>query len=405
MSERALQWRISLVFFLLAAMPGCWVPVLSIVLEAKGWQHLTDWVFVIPSLGAIISPLFLGALADQRINAERVLAGVMLINAICTASAFWFLGSGNSEGWFLVFLVAKSLLGAPAWSLLMAITLTHLAEPERQFGKVRVWGTVGWMMAGWGISWFALDQSPLTGLVASVLGLIAAGCCLTLPATPPTGVASKSLVDILGLKAFRILKDRDTGVYFLTAFLFSIPVAAYYPYSAKFLKVLGVENVATMLSIGQTSEIIAMLLMGWTFRRLRLKWIFLIALGTGVLRYLFYLVPASSGEVSPMQVTWVVLGIFMHGFCWTLFFESGRLFVDRRVETAMRSQAQALLTVWTGGVATIIGVFFSGWLYRWCVEGGGPGWLGFWAILSVLCGVALVVFAIGYRGQPVREQG
>ena len=93
MSERALQWRISLVFFLLAAMPGCWVPVLSIVLEGKGWQHLTDWVFVIPSLGAIVSPLFLGALADQRINAERVLAGVMLVNAICTASDFLVFGS------------------------------------------------------------------------------------------------------------------------------------------------------------------------------------------------------------------------------------------------------------------------------------------------------------------------
>ena len=404
MSERALQWRISLVFFLLAAMPGCWVPVLSIVLEGRGWQHLTDWVFMIPSLGAIVSPLFLGALADQRVNAERVLAGVMLVNAICTGLAFWFLGAGDSQLWFLTFLVAKSLLGAPAWSLLMSITLTHLTEPERQFGGIRVWGTVGWMMAGWGISWFALDQSPLVGLVAAVLGLIAAGCCLTLPATPPKGIPSKSLFDSLGLKAFRILKDRDTGVYFLTAFLFSIPLAAYYPYSAKFLKALGVENVATMLSIGQTSEIVAMLLMGWTFRRLRLKWIFLIALGSGLLRYLFYLMASSGGEVSVVEVAWVALGIFMHGICWTLFFESGRLFVDRRVATSMRSQAQALLTVWTGGVATIIGVFFSGWLYRWCVEGGGPGWFGFWIVLSSLCGVALLVFAVGYKGIPFQEE-
>ena len=107
-----------------------------------------------------------------------------------------------------------------------------------------------------------------------------------------------------------------------------------------------------------------------------------------------------------MEVAWVALGIFMHGVCWTLFFESGRLFVDRRVATSMRSQAQALLTVWTGGVATIIGVFFSGWLYRWCVESGGPGWFGFWLILSALCGVALVVFRdTGYKGVPLQEEG
>lgn len=395
-----MQWRLSLVFFLLAAMPGCWVPVLSIVLEARGWEHLTDWVFVIPSLGAIISPLFLGALADQRINAERVLASVMLANAICTASAFWFLGDGDSQGWFLFFLVMKSLLGAPAWSLLMSITLAHLSEPERQFGRVRVWGAVGWMMAGWMISWFALDHSPLSGSVASLLGLIAAACCLTLPATPPAGEVGKSLADRLGIGAFKILKDRDTAVYFLTAFLFSVPVAAYYPYSAKFLKFLGVENVATMLSIGQTSEIAAMLMMGWLLRRLRLKWVFLIALGSGLLRYLFYLIPVGGEGFSMNLLVWVGVGIFMHGICWTLFFECGRLFVGRRVESSMRSQAQALLTVWTGGVASIVGVFLSGYIYRWCMSEAGLGWLGFWLILSGLCLTSLLVFALSYKGSP-----
>ncbi len=378
--------------------------MLSIVLEAKGWAHLTDWAFVVPSLGAIVSPLFLGALADQRMNAERVLAGVMLANAICTACAFWALGSGDSQGWFLFFLIAKSLLGAPSWSLLMAITLTHLKEPERQFGGVRVWGTVGWMMAGWGISWFALDQSPLTGVVASVLGVLAAICALTLPATPPAGIPSKSLADSLGLSAFKILKDRDTGIYFLTAVLFSIPLAAYYPYSSKFLEAMGVEKVAAVMSMGQISEIGAMLLLGWFFRRWKLKWIFLVALGAGLLRYLFYLIPSGSDESSTGLWLWVAVGIFMHGICWTLFFECGRLFVDRRVATTMRGQAQALFTVWTGGIATIVGVFFSGWLYRWCVEGQGPGWLGFWSILSGLCLLSLVVFAFGYRGQSARVE-
>lgn len=98
MSEGVVKIRLALLFFLLAAMPGCWMPVLSIVLEARKWEHLTDWVFVIPSLGAVISPLLLGAVADQRVNAERVLAAVMLANALCTAAAFWFLSSGDSQG-------------------------------------------------------------------------------------------------------------------------------------------------------------------------------------------------------------------------------------------------------------------------------------------------------------------
>lgn len=380
-------------------MPGCWVPVLAIVLEARGWQALTDWAFVIPSIGAIVSPLFLGAIADQRMNAERVLAIVLILNSLCTIAAFWFLGDGASQGWFLTFLAAKALLGAPSWSLLMSITLTQLKEPERQFGAVRVWGTVGWMVACWGVSWFGLDQSSHVGFVAGGAGLLAAVCCLTLPPSPPKGAIGQSLWESLGLKAFRILRDRDTAVYFLTAFLFSIPLAAYYPYSSKYLKVLGVENVATMLSIGQSSEIIAMLLMGWAFRKFRLKWIFLLALGTGLLRYLFYTLTTWSEMPDAGQISWMLVGIFMHGFCWTLFFEAGRLFVDRRVDSSIRSQAQALITVWTGGIATIVGVFFSGWLFRWCVESEGPGWMGFWLIQSALCFLFAVVFVLGYQGK------
>lgn len=403
MTERGIQWRLSLVFFLLAAMPGCWVPVISNVLAARGWAGLTDWVFVIPSMGAVISPLFLGALADQRMNAEKVLAGVLALNSAFTAAAFWFVGQGDSQGWFLFFLIMKALVGAPSWSLLMVVALTHIKDPERNFGTIRVWGTIGWMVAGWGVSLLALDESPHTGIFAAVMGMAAAGFSLLLPHTPPEGIKSKSLLDSLGFRAFSVLRDRDTGVYFLTAFLFSIPLAAYYPYTSKFLKSLGVESVAAFLSIGQVSEFAAMLLMGWTFRRMRLRWIFLVALGAGTLRYGGYLVAALSGQVLPQtaQIALVGAGILMHGVCWTLFFESGKIFVNRRVERQLRGQAQSLLTVVTGGLATILGVFLSGFLYRWCVEGSGPGWTGFWLILAGLCGVGMLFFAVGYQGQPV----
>lgn len=403
MTDRGIQWRLSLVFFLLAAMPGCWVPVVSNVLAARGWAALTDWVFVIPSIGALISPLFLGALADQRVNAEKILAGVLALNSLFTAGAFWFVGQGNSQGWFFFFFIMKALVGAPSWSLLMVVALTHIKEPERSFGLIRVWGTVGWMVAGWSVSLLALDESPNTGIFAAVMGMSAAVMSLLLPSTPPEGIKSTSLRDSLGFRAFSVLKNRDTGVYFLTAFLFSIPLAAYYPYTSKFLKSLGVEHVAAFLSIGQVSECVGMLLMGWTFRRMRLRWIFLVALGAGTLRYGGYLLAAVSGQVLPptAQLGIVALGILMHGVCWTLFFESGKIFVNRRVEPQLRGQAQSLLTVVTGGLATILGVFLSGLLYRWCVEGGGPGWSGFWLILAVLCGVGMLVFGLGYQGQPV----
>ena len=372
-------------------MPGFWMPVLAIVLEARGWDYLTDWVFVISPAGAIISPLFFGVLADQRMNAEKVLAALLFLSSLCLAASFWFLEKGSSPGWFLFFLCLKSLIGAPAWSLITSITLSQLAQPERQFGVVRVWGTVGWMVAGWVVSGLALDQSPITGLIAAGLGLVAAGASLALPPSPPEGKTGSSLVDRLGLRAFGVLKDRDTAVYFLTAFLFSVPLAAYYPYSAKYLKFLGVENVARFMSLGQVSEVVGMLLMGWVLRKMRVKWVFLLALTAGLLRYLLYAMTTWGEMPSAGLLVGMGVGVFMHGFCWTLFFESGRLFVDRRVVKSMRSQAQALLTVWSSGVATIVGVFLSGALYRWSLRPGGPGWSFFWLVLAALCGGATSV--------------
>ena len=162
-TEKGIKWRLAAVFFLVAAMPGCWVPVIANVLDAKGWADLTDWVLVIPAMGAIISPLFLGALADQRINAEKLLGGVLFLNAASTAIAFLFVIKGNSPAWFLFFLIVKALVSAPSWSLLMVVVLSNIKEPEREFGGIRVWGTVGWMAAGCFVSLFSLDESPAAG--------------------------------------------------------------------------------------------------------------------------------------------------------------------------------------------------------------------------------------------------
>ena len=371
---------------------------MAIVLEARGWQRLTDWVLVMPCLGAMLSPLCVGALADQRVNAERVAASVLILGAFSMAGACWFLGAGDSPLGFILFLILKSLVGPPAWSLVMSITLTHLPNPEREFGAVRVWGTIGWMMACWMISLLSLDLSPMSWMLGAVLSLAAGLFCLTLPSTPPQGEGSQSLSEMFGLKAFGILKNRATGVYFLTAFLFSIPLAAYYPYSAKYLKFLGVQNVATFLSVGQLSELAAMLLMGFFFRRFGVKWTLLFALGSGVLRYLCYAFTTWQGSPEGGVLLWMVAGVLMHGACWTFFFEGGRLIVDREVATSMRNQAQALLTVMIGGVATILGVCTCGALYRWCVESDGPGWGGFWSILFGLTIVATVVFCVGFKG-------
>lgn len=383
-------------FFLLTATPGFWVPVLSNVLRARGFEGVAMWAFFIIPVAAVVSPLLFGARADQRFRAERLLGVIMTGGAVFLFLAFWFLEHGEGPGWFLFFLGVNALVASPAWALLNTVALKNLEDPERQFGSYRVWGTLGWMMAGWVVSLLALDASPKVGQIASGIRLVAGGVCFLLPATPPGGEREFGWKNAVGLGSLRVLRDRDQGTYFLTAFLFMVPLTAFYLHTPLFLRDLGWERVAVGMSVGQMTEVAAMLVMGMVMVRLRIKWILLGAIAFGVMRYAIF---AAAGVVSSAAM--VVGAVALHGVCWTFFFESGRIFVDRRVAPGVRAQSQALLTLATGGLGGIFGTLTVGLLHRWLVLAeGAPGWTVYWLVLTGLCLGSGVLFGLGYRGVP-----
>ena len=392
------RYWIAVGFFLLAAAPGCWFPVLSNVLHAKGWgPGIIEWAFVLPPLAGMLSPLAFAAKADRSYPAEKVLFVVLAGGAIFLFLAFWFLEHSESPVLFLTFLGINALVSAPAWSLLTSVALSNLEDTARQFGSYRVWGTVGWVAAGWSVSWLGIDQSASTGMMASGVRIFAGFACLCLPHTPPRGGASAGWMSSLGFDSLKVLKDRDQAVYFLTAFLFSIPLAAFYMHTPRHLADLGVERVAAAMTWGQVSEVASLMLLGYVLMRWRLKFLLLFAIGCGVLRYGLY---AWGGSID--YVLLILIGVGMHGFAWTFFFESGRVFVDRRVEPGMRAQTQALLTLVSGGLGAGIGTTLVGGLYRWLVVGhGAAGWTTYWWVLSGMCALTGLVFAIGYKGLAV----
>jgi MFS family permease len=396
MPPRGHSGWISVTFFLVAATPGCWLPVLANLMKAQGWAHLITWAFLTPPLASMISPLVLAARADQKVAAERLLFWLVLSGTPFLWMAFAELERGDRPGWFLFHLAVNSLITAPVWPLLTGVALTSLRDREHRFGLYRVWGTVGWMTAGWLVSALALDGSPACGKLATGIRVLATGACLLLPHTPPRAKPAKNWRELLGLSSFSLLKDRDIGVFMLTTFLFSIPLAAFYMHSSLQLEALGHRQVAAGMTLGQVSEVGAMLLMGVLLRRWRVKWLFLFAIGCGLARYLLYAVGASSGGS-----WWVLSGIAFHGLCWTFFFEAGRLFLDRRVEPEMRSQIQALLSLMSSGVGSVAGTFLVGRLHTvWVVDGHGS-WSGYWLFLAAMCAACALLFVFGYQGASV----
>jgi len=382
------RYWMAVVFFLLASAPGFWFPALSNVLTSYG---LGDWklaVFLVPPITGMISPLIFGAQVDQRLEAQKVLGWIMLLGAGFLYMAFHALEQAWGGGWFLFFFIVNGLISAPAWSLLTMITLSNLADPGKSFGYFRVWGTIGWMVAGLIVSASGLDFSAQTGKLGAGVRIFAGLACFLLPVTLPKGEKAKSWKDSLGFGAVKLLKDRDLFVYFFSALLFSIPLGAYYLHTPQHLRELGVTAVSAWMTTAQVMETIAMLAMGLVIARYRVKWILLVALFCGVLRYGFYALD---------EVSWLILGITLHGICWTFFFEAGRVFVHRRVEEGMRAQAQALLGFFTGGLGGVLGILVVNQLHRAIVP--THGWSPYWMILTGMNCVALVIFSLGYQGQ------
>ena len=391
---RGKRFWIAPAFFLLAVAPGSWIPVLANVLRAHGWSEFITLAFLVPPLANTLSPLLFAATADQRFPAEKVLAFTVWGCSLLLYSAFHVIERNGPPALFLFLLTLAAVSATPAWSILSAITLTHLPGDTRNFGLYRVWGTLGWIAGGWIVSALKVDQSPLTGKLAAIALVLTGAVCLMLPHTPPKPASHATWKELLGFSAFRILTHRDVAVFLGTSFLFSIPLAAFYMQTPQLLATMGHQRVAAAMTLGQSTEILALLGLGYLLRRWRIKWLLLTALASGTLRFAWLAMGAAQNSLA-----WVFCGIALHGFCWTFFFEAGRVFLDRRVESGMRAQVQALMTLLTSGLGSMLGTVAAGTLHRtWVVGDLLMGWRNFWMALALVCALCALVFIAGYQG-------
>ena len=382
------------VFFLHGMTPGFWLPALTNILGARGLAGWVPAVFVVPPVCALISPLIGGALADQRVSADRLFAWSSLICAGLLGGAFWCLDAGWHPAWFVAGLGLYSLFSGPSWGLLATISLTNLSRGERQFPLVRVGATFGWVAAGLLTSYvLQMDTSPAAGYVGAGVRLVGGIMGFLLPHTPPLGEGN-SWKSRLGLDAFQLFRQRDPCVFFLVTMLFSIPLAAFYMYGPEFLQVLGNEHPAGTMTIGQVLEVVAMLLVGSVMVKYRVKTVLLWALGLSVVRFGMSAMAGINGDVG-----WHIGGIALHGVCYTFYFITAQVFLDRRVEPGLRGQAQGLLVMVSSGVGPLVGAVVCGYLRAQCVTEAGQGWAEFWAILAGMIAVCFVIFALFYQGR------
>ena len=385
--------RLCVLYAVHACALGFWGVNLGSVLKEYGLEHIVPYAFACSSIAAFISPLAMGALADERMAPERVLRFLGIGSTVFLFLMYTAIQRGWGAGWVLVFTQIHALWSVPTFGLSTSLILSRLNNPKEQFGPIRLWATVGWMAAGIIISSVLhADKSVASGYAACVTWVITIAVTFILPEKRRLELpkSRRSFKEILGLDALPLLTHPDHRVVFVTSALLNMALAAFYPFTVLHLQDLGVGSATMVMAIGQISEIITMLALSAVLTRLRLKWVFLAGIGFGVARYaLFYL------NTQPA----LVLGIFFHGFCYTLFFITAQIYLEQRVATSMRARAQALMILMTSGFGNLFGYLGIGWWRTFCMVDGRTDWPRFWMGMTILTMLVFVFFAIAYKGR------
>lgn len=347
---------LSIMMFLQFFAWGTWFSTLSAALANHGLGTFIGGAYESAPIAAILAPLFLGLIADRFFPSEKVMGVLMLIGG---AIMFAMPGVGAAgQGGLLVWLIlAYMLCYMPTLGLGNTIAFTHIPD-QNQFPKIRVWGTIGWIVAGLLVGilgWSTSFNIFWLGAFSSIaLGVF----CFFLPHTPPPLKGQPlDLRSLLMVDAFKLLKDWNFFVFAVCSTLICIPLAYYYGSTGAFLTQAGFSQAAATMTLGQMSEIVFMLLIPFFFRRLGVKLMILIGMACWVLRYILFAFGA------PDQITWMLLAaVLLHGICYDFFFVTGFMYTDQKAGKAIRGQAQGLLVFLTQG----IGMFFG---YR--IMGGG----------------------------------
>ena len=338
------------------------------------------------SLGAIIAPFIIGLIADRFFSAQKIL-GVLHIAGACF---MYYISTVNNFSSFYPALLIYMILYMPTLALVNAVSFKQVTNPEKEFANIRVFGTIGWIVAGLIIGWMAWEQSSslvntfrLTAIVSVIMGIFS----FTLPNTPPPKAGTKtSLGEIIGLDAIGLLKDKNFLVFFISSLLICIPLAFYYQETNIYLNEIKVQGAAGKMTLGQMSEMIFMFLMPLFFLRLGVKKMLLIGMAAWMVRYILF----AYGDTGSGM--WMLYGgIILHGICYDFFFVTGQIYTNERSGERIRSSAQGMITLATYGIGMLIGFWVAGLTSEKYTIANGHLWKSIWLTPA---GIALVVFLI-----------
>lgn len=412
-SVKALKSRLSLMMFLQFFIWGVWYVPMYPFLDSLGVDATKiGFAYSATGLAAIVSPIFIGMIADKFFPSQIVLGVMHLLGGF-----FLFMASKATD-WssFLPYLLAHLFCYMPTLALVNSVLFQSVKDPQKDAPAIRTFGTIGWIVSGIviGSSFLVGAEESLKFQIPGFLGgpdapedsiglgltnlplLIGAGASMLLgvfsfflPNTPPQMKGQRiSVGDLLGFKSISLMKDRSFSVFIICSLLLCIPLSFYYQSANGYLKAMDINNSEGVMALGQVSEIFFLLLVPFFLMRLGVKKMLLIGMLFWVLRYIFF----AAGSADAQYL--LFLGVLAHGICYDFFFFTGQLYVDKKAPTDIRSQAQGFITFVTLGVGMFIGGNVNGFWTKMQTDEITKeiNWDAVWYFPAIMALVVLIAF-------------
>jgi nucleoside transporter len=388
--------RLSLMMFLQFFVWGAWFVTLGTHLGSIGFTgSQIGYTYLMNNIAAIISPFFVGMVADRYFASQKVMGVLHLLGGVI----LYLSADVTAVAWLVFGLLLYNLTYMPTLALVNAVSFHQMESPDKQFPRVRVWGTIGWIVAGLSITFIQLkfyadvEKSSMPLKMAAIASIVMGIYSFTLPNTPPQNVGKEVTAgEVLGVKAIRLMKERSFLIFVLCSLLISIPLAFYYNFTNLFLNDLGMQKVAGKQTMGQMSELIFMILMPFFFVRLGVKKMLLVGMLAWVARYALF----ANGNLGASA--WMLYGgILLHGVCYDFFFVTGQIYTDRKASRDIRASAQGFIALITYGVGIGVGSLLSGIIVDAFTKNGVKDWSTIWYIPCAFAAVIALFFALTFR--------
>jgi nucleoside transporter len=365
---------------------------MTIYLESTGIQ--IGAVYSALAIATMISPFFVGMIADRFFAAQRLMGVLHLVGGLLL---FLATKITSNTGFYWVIL-AYSLVYMPTIALSNSVAFRQMSDPGKQFPIVRVFGTVGWVIAGFMIARLGIEKTPGTFYMAALVSLALGLFSFFLPHTPPQGKVESSAKSILGIDAFILFRDKPYLIFFIAAVFVCIPLSFYFGFANLYLNQSGMQNAAGKMIYGQISEAVFILAIPFLFNSIGVKKMLLIGMTAWILRYVCF----AFGNMDT-NLWMLYAGIILHGVCYDFFFVTGYMYTEKKSSERIKSAAQGLFTFVTYGLGMFIGTWVSGFVTSYYTTNGAYQWKNIWFVPTYIAVAVLICFIFFFREKKTIE--